>query len=623
MGYKEALIDRPGVASFPRRHGPDITPWGVVFNLWAPSAESVELLEAGCLPRRMPRDIDGWCQCLSATAHIGTRYQFRIDGGLIVPDPASFFQPDDVSRASEVVDPTAFRDNRLYPGRPWAEAVIYELHVGTFSPEGNYAGVEAKLPYLRDLGVTAIELMPLNDVPGGRNWGYDGVLLNAPNARYGRPADLKRLLRAAHEHNIMVYLDVVYNHFGPQLNYLHAYADPFFTDRHTTGWGPAVNLEGYKGGFVRQFLINNALLWLRDYGFDGLRLDAVHALKDDSDKHFLVELAETVRSQCAGRHVHLMLENEANEAHLLERPAGQIKLYNAQWSDDFHNALHVLLTGENEGYYSAFADNPLRHLARSLTQGFAYQGETFPGHDKPRGEPSAHLPPDATIFFAQNHDQVGNRALGERLSTLINKEKLVQAMTLVLLSPHIPMLFMGEEAAAETPFLFFCDWHGEAAELVRDGRRKEFAHFASFATPEMRQNIPDPVAKQPIEVSKLDWPAIELSARSQEFLELTRQLLAARRESIVPLIKEGFVQANANFLSCPRSAGEALNVTWRTPQGSELQIVTSFALSKLPMPNINGAIVWNSNKSSSDALLRPQQTVVAVRTVDNLRRHLF
>jgi maltooligosyltrehalose trehalohydrolase len=224
------------------------------------------------------------------------------------PDPASWFQPDDVDQPSEVIDPASVRDRVPYPGRPWAEAIIYELHVGTFSPEGTYAGVEKKPPYLKDLGITAIELMPLNDVPGRRNWGYDGVLLNAPNAHYGRPEDLKRLLRSAHDLNIMVYLDVVYNHFGPQLNYLHSYAQTFSTDRNMTGWGPAVNLEGLDGTFVRSFLIDNALLWLRDYGFDGLRFDAVHALRDDSERHFLTELAETVRAQLVGRQVHLMLE---------------------------------------------------------------------------------------------------------------------------------------------------------------------------------------------------------------------------------------------------------------------------------------------------------------------------
>ncbi|WP_453946611.1 malto-oligosyltrehalose trehalohydrolase [Bradyrhizobium sp. USDA 372] len=583
------MNQRLGKAEQSRRHGPQIVDQGVSFNLWAPTARSVELLEIGQPPRKMPRDADGWCQLLSRTARAGTRYQFRIDEDLLVPDPASCFQPDDVGAPSEVIDTAALRDSVLYPGRPWAEAVIYELHVGTFSDEGTYAGVEKKLPYLRDLGITAIELMPLNDVPGRHNWGYDGVLLNAPNARYGRPEDLKRLLRAAHALDIMVYLDVVYNHFGAQLNYLHLYAENFFNSRHTTGWGPAVNLEGADGAFVRGFLIENALMWLRDYGFDGLRFDAVHALKDDSKRHFLVELAETLRSQLAGRRVHLMLENEANQAHLLARSQGRATYYDAQWGDDFHNALHVLLTGEDEGYYRAFADKPLEHLARSLTEGFAYQGEVFPLHQAPRGEPSAHLPPEATIFFAQNHDQVGNRAFGERLSRLVGPDRLELALALVLLSPHIPLLFMGEEAAAETPFLFFADWTGE---LTREGRRKEFSHFKAFATPETRAGIPDPCDERTFLASKLDWTGIDQSPSGTRFRALTAQLLTMRREKIVPLIKRGFVSAQRQLLGTdPRFGG--VDVRWQTEQGDVLQIAVNFADHELPMPSlVDGESLW-------------------------------
>jgi maltooligosyltrehalose trehalohydrolase len=603
------LGQRQGAAGQIRRHGPHVVDHGVVFNLWAPSAQSVELLEANRPPRRMPRDGDGWYQLLSQTAHVGTRYQFRINEDLVVPDPASFFQPDDVGAPSEVVDTAALRDPIIYPGRPWAETVIYELHVGAFSQEGTYAGVESRLPYLRDLGITAIELMPLNDVPGRHNWGYDGVLLNAPNARYGRPQDLKRLLRAAHALDIMVYLDVVYNHFGPQLNYLHSYAESFFTSRHTTGWGPAVNLEGREGEFVREFLIENALMWLRDHGFDGLRFDAVHALKDDSDRHFLIELAETVRHELPGRHVHLMLENEANQAHLLERQQGHPRYYDAQWGDDFHNALHVLLTGEDEGYYRAFADKPLEHLARSSSEGFAYQGEVFPLHNEPRGEPSAHLPPEATIFFAQNHDQVGNRAFGERLSELVGLEKVTQALGLVLLSPHIPMLFMGEEAAVDTPFLFFADWSGEAAELTREGRRKEFAHFKAFATPEMRASIPDPCDEQTFRASKLDWKIIDSSPDSLNFRVLTAQLIRIRREKIVPLIRTGFVSAERSLLGdSPRGGG--LDVRWKTIVGDTLQIVANFADRELPMPSLSeGETLWRLHTADSEAL-RPSDVIV-------------
>ena len=605
------MIERLGAAGQRRRHGPEVVGHGVSLNLWAPSAKSVELLQVGEPPRRMPRDDDGWYQAVSPTAHVGTRYQFRIDDDLIIPDPASLFQPEDVGRPSEVIDTAALRDARPYPGRAWAEAVIYELHVGTFSDEGTYAGVERRLNHLRDLGITAIELMPLNDVPGRHNWGYDGVLLNAPNARYGRPEDLKRLLHAAHGLDIMVYLDVVYNHFGPQQNYLHSYAESFFSSRHTTGWGPAVNLEGDAGLFVRQFLIENALLWLRDYGFDGLRLDAVHALKDDSEQHFLVELAETIRSRLNGRHVHLILENEANQSHLLERHQGRSRLYNAQWGDDFHNALHVLLTGEDEGYYRAFADKPLEHLARSLSEGFAYQGETFPLHGNPRGEPSAHLPPEATVFFVQNHDQVGNRALGERLPRLVGPEKLTQAMVLLLLNPHIPLLFMGEEAAAETPFLFFADWQGEAAELTRQGRRREFAHFKAFSTPDMRDRIPDPCAPSTYLASKLDWKAIEYSRVSRDFGALTATLLKTRGEMIVPLIKEGIFEARADMLGPIDGKAGGINVQWHTAKNKVLQIAANFSSQPLPRPPlVDGETLWGADSISGHLDLQPAGIVV-------------
>ncbi|MGO4510137.1 malto-oligosyltrehalose trehalohydrolase [Bradyrhizobium sp. 2TAF36] len=608
------MHEQLGITSKHRSHGPQVTPHGVVFNLWAPSANSVELLEEGLKPQPMPKSADGWHQFFSALAQVGSRYQFRVNGDLVVPDPASCFQPDDVAAPSEVIDTNALRDTILYPGRPWAEAVIYELHVGTFSEEGTYGGVERKLDYLRDLGITAIELMPLNDVPGRHNWGYDGVLLNAPNARYGRPEELKRLLRAAHKRDMMVYLDVVYNHFGPQLNFLHSYAESFFTDRHTTGWGPAVNLQGKDGAFVRQFLIENAMLWLRDYGFDGLRFDAVHALQDDSTKHFLVELAETVRSQLIGRQVHLMLENEANQAHLLERRSGRAKLYDAQWGDDFHNALHVLLTGEDEGYYRAFADKPLVHLARALTEGFAYQGEVFPLHDKPRGEPSAHLPPEATIFFAQNHDQVGNRALGERLTQLVSPEQLKQAMVLLLLSPHIPMLFMGEEAAAETPFLFFADWQGEAADLTREGRRKEFAHFKSFSTSEMRARIPDPCDEATFKASKLNWGTLESAPLSQELHALTKEVLAIRQETIVPRIKEGFTKAKVELLESHDGQSGGLNVHWETAKGEVLQIVANFSRQAILRPSlIEGETLWGTETASGHLYLHPADIIVRLQ----------
>jgi maltooligosyltrehalose trehalohydrolase len=301
--------------------------------------------------------------------------------------------------------------------------------------------------------------------------------------------------------------------------------------------------------------------------------------------------------------VHLMLENEANQAHLLEREQGQAKHYDAQWGDDFHNALHVLLTGEDEGYYRAFADKPLEHLARSLTEGFAYQGEIFPLHNETRGEPSAHLPPEATIFFAQNHDQIGNRAFGERLSKLVSREKLCQALALVLLSPHIPMLFMGEEAGVDTPFLFFADWSGEAAELTREGRRKEFAHFKAFSTPETRASIPDPCHEETFLRSKLDWKTIDRSPLSTKFRALTTQLLRIRREKIVPLIEAGFVSAERTLLGKSSRTG-GLDIRWKTASGDTLQIVANFGDVEIPTPVlVEGENLWQSGSADGEALL--------------------
>jgi maltooligosyltrehalose trehalohydrolase len=307
--------------------------------------------------------------------------------------------------------------------------------------------------------------------------------------------------------------------------------------------------------------------------------------------------------------VHLMLENEANQASRLERCNGHIKLYNGQWGDDFHNALHVLLTGEIEGYYRAFADKPLEHLARSLTEGFAYQGEVFPLNGKPRGEPSAHLPPEATIFFAQNHDQVGNRAFGERLAKLVGGDKLRQAMILLILNPHVPLLFMGEEAAAETPFLFFADWKGEAANMTREGRRKEFAHFTAFSTPEMRNKIPDPADEKTFLASKLDWEFIEHAPTSIDFRKLTQGLLRIRQERIVPLITQGFVTADADLIGGGATKC-GLDVRWQTASRHCLQIVTNFGDQRVPKPDlIEGETLWSSHPSY-DQFVQPAEIIV-------------
>jgi len=488
---------------------------GVRFRLWAPGAKQAELI-LGKRFAPMARSTDGWFEHSEAQAGPGTLYQYRIDGELLVPDPASRFQPRDVDGPSEVIDPQAYKwSDQAWSGRPWSEAVVYELHVGTFSPQGTYSGVKAKLPQLVDLGITAIELMPLADFAGKRNWGYDGVLPYAPDSAYGRPEDLKALVDAAHAAGLMVLLDVVYNHFGPKGNYLPRYAPQFFTERHHTPWGAAID---YTNSVVREFFVHNARYWLEEYRFDGLRFDAVHAIIDESPRHVLNEISETVRAKFSSSK-HLVLENDANQA----RYIGPGK-YTAQWNDDSHHAYHVLATGESDGYYVAYADSPAKHLARCLAEGFAYQGEESRFSKEPRGEPSAHLPPSCFVDFLQNHDQIGNRAFGERLLSL-SEDRILKSLTAIqLLAPSPPLLFMGEEWGCRQPFLFFCDFEGELGEAVRKGRREEFSRFASFT-----RSIPDPLAEATFRRCVLDW-----AKRDAAWLAHYRKLLQLRSRAIAP-----------------------------------------------------------------------------------------
>jgi maltooligosyltrehalose trehalohydrolase len=544
------------------------------FRLWAPGARTIDLcLDADGHEQILPmgRREDGWFALERDGTRAGARYRYRVDGELRVPDPASRFNPGDIHGASEVIDPQAYewRDGG-WRGRPWEDAVIYELHVGTFSAEGTYAGVESRLDYLAELGVTAIELMPLADFPGGRGWGYDGVLQYAPEAAYGRPEDLKRLVDAAHARGLMMMLDVVYNHFGPDGNYLHAYAPQFFTDRHQTPWGAAIDFEGSRT--VREFFVHNALYWLEELHFDGLRFDAVHAIRDASSPDIIEEIADAVRSGPGReREIHLVLENDLNRARYLGRDAaGRPRRYTAQWNDDEHHAFHVAITGEADGYYADYADRPALRLARCLTEGFAYQGEPSAFRDgEPRGEPSAHLPPTAFVAFMQNHDQVGNRALGERISQLAPPAALAAATAVLLLAPSPPLLFMGEEFAAATPFLFFCNFGGELARAVTEGRRREFARFEKFRDPNGAAAIPDPGDPLTFERSKLDWASVSRAPHSG-WLALYRRLLELRRREIVPLIA-GMRGGTASY----RPIGaRAIEARWPT-RGAELVLLAN------------------------------------------------
>lgn len=516
------------------------------FALWAPDARSVMLRIEGQAAIELLPEADGWYQGI-APCQAGDRYHFVIDDDLQVADPASRFQPEGVHGPSEVVDPGDYQWKHEWNGRPWHEAVIQELHAGIL---GGYQGVAARLPHLAELGVSAIELMPVNAFPGERNWGYDGVLPYAPQHSYGRPHELCALVDEAHGHGLMVMLDVVYNHFGPDGNFLHAYASPFFREDRQTPWGAAID---FRRPQVREYFIQNALMWICDYRFDGLRLDAVHAINDPD---FLVELASRVRKAIApGRQVWLVLENEHNQAFLLD------KGIDAQWNDDGHNALHVLLTGEVEGYYEDYKDAPIEKLARCLGEGFVFQGQKN-RHGEPRGEPSGHLEPSSFVLFLQNHDQIGNRAFGERLTRLCPPEALRAATTLLLLSPMIPLLFMGDESGSRQPFLFFTDFHDELADAVREGRRGEFASFAAFAQAEQRERIPDPNAATTFEASHPD--ADHEAAHAWQ--TLYRQLLALRRNHVIPALP------GARPLGAEVLAEKALSARWRLGDGQVLRI---------------------------------------------------
>ena len=498
----------------------------ILLQVWAPAASRVEAEVDG---RRVPlqRALRGWWRAEDPRAAPGLDYGFRLDGDdALLPDPRSPWQPHGVHGPSRLVDHSAFPwTDRAWQPPPLGSAVIYELHVGTFTPGGTFDSAIERLDHLRSLGATHVELMPVNQFPGARGWGYDGVGLFAPQNTYGGPDGLKRLVDACHARGLAVILDVVYNHLGPSGNYLGRFG-PYFSDRHRTPWGPAVNLDGPGSDQVRRFFCDNALSWLRDYHVDGLRLDAVHAFVDTSARHFLEQLADEVDDLEArrGRHYALIGESDLNDPRVVgERAAGGYGL-DAQWSDDLHHALHTTLTGEREGYYADFAG--LGDLARALRDAFVYDGRYAPSRDRTHGRSAVGLPTRRFLAYAQNHDQVGNRARGERSRHLLNVGRLKVAAALVLTSPYIPMLFQGEEWAASAPFPYFTDHEdGELGEAVRRGRREEFAAFGWAP-----EDVPDPQDVATFDQARLDWPERERAPHG-EVLDWHRRLIALRRET--------------------------------------------------------------------------------------------
>jgi 1,4-alpha-glucan branching enzyme/maltooligosyltrehalose trehalohydrolase len=568
--------------------GAHATSDGASFGLWAPAAKRVDLLLDK--PHAMQRMDDGWYAIEIPGLKAGTRYRFRIDDDIDVPDPASAFQPDDVTGPSELIDHHAYQWRAQdWRGRPWSETVLIETHVGTFTPQGSYIAMIDKLDQLVATGFTALELMPLADFPGGHNWGYDGVLWYAPDGAFGRPEDLKTLIDEAHLRGLMVFLDVVYNHFGPEGNYLGRYAPDFFTDAHTP-WGSAIN---YRLPQVRAFAIENALYWLREYRFDGLRLDAVHAIPEQGEIPMLHDLSRAVGEFAAatGRHIHLVLENDDNRATLLDPvkdpPAGQ---YRAQWNDDYHHAWHVFLTGEKAGYYSDFASAPLQQIARALKSGFAYQGEPSPHREgTPRGEPSGALPPTAFVNFLQNHDQIGNRPLGERIDRLAPAAAIEAVLAITLLAPAVPMMFQGEQWASTAPFPFFCEFEGDLATAVRNGRRREFAG----AYEKFGDDIPDPIDVATFRAAVLDWQESD-SPTGQRRLALVTTLLSLRRREIMPRL------AQARFGDAS-VAGTLLQANWPTGAGEMLRLTANLSDQSIPAVTkaSNGTILWGGDFSDT------------------------
>ena len=537
------------------------------FRIWAPGQKTLALAIEGRSPTQMSALGGGWFEVI-ANCGAGTRYRYLLQDGTTVPDPASRSQGDDVHGQSIVVDPASYQwGNLKWRGRPWVETVLYELHVGLL---GGFEGVAGELALLADVGITAIELMPIAEFPGSRNWGYDGVLPFAPEGSYGTPDQLKALIDEAHGLGLMMFLDVVYNHFGPDGNYLSLYAAGMFRDDIMTPWGPAID---FRRPEVRRYFTENALYWLLEYKFDGLRLDAVHAI---THRDWLDEMAAEVRARVPDREVHLVLENDDNAASHLASG------FDAQWNDDGHHVLHRLLTGEHGGYYEDY-DRPAVRLARCLKEGFVYQGEASAHRGgKPRGTPSADLPPTAFVLFLQNHDQIGNRAFGERLTSLAEPAALEAAIALQLLCPQIPLIFMGEETATDAPFLFFTDHNEKLAQAVREGRRREFASFPQFSDPTLLKKIPDPNDEETFERSH---PFIDqtLNHRRKDFYE---RLLGLRRAYIIPrLIGARATDANA--------IGEAAVVArWRMGDGVTLTLACNLAGQAAEIEPLAGEILF-------------------------------
>ena len=574
--------------------GAELLPDGVTcFRLWAPGVNDIRLvIDPGAAQREivMESQPGGWC-CARLTTPIGTRYAYLVDGGDVLPDPGSRWNPEGVNGASVVLDPLGYEwHDCAWRGRPWSDAVLYELHIGAFTTEGTFDAARAHLPRLAELGITCLEMMPIAQVQGQRNWGYDGALLFAPYAQYGAPEDLKSFVDASHAVGVMVLLDVVYNHLGPG-NPLERYAPCFLSSQHKTPWGRAMNFDGPSSETVREFFIQNALYWLDEYGFDGLRLDAVQGMVDDSPTHVVDELVERVYQRFGGeRHVHIVLENERNEARYLRHAlrfsaCGTV----SQWNDDVHHAAHVVLTGETDGYYVDYKHRPVWYLGRALAEGFAYQGEPSEHRGgQSHGEASAGLPLEAFVNFVQTHDQIANRPSGVRLVHEADNTLFRAMMGCLLLAPSPPLFFMGDEFASSSPFFYFCDFPGQAGSQVAAGRLKEFERFDRYKDPAVQATIPDPNALTTFERSKLNWSE-SAEPMHRDWSDYYRQLLRVRRQKIQPFIRKRVSSGRFGV------EGRLLRVSWQSIDGSRLILTANFDDHQVhQIAPVDGEIIFRS-----------------------------
>jgi len=586
--------------------GAEVQPGGGVhFRVWAPDHGQVEVVlqsaGSGAAPTSRPAfpltaEENGYFSGHVAEAGAGTKYHYRLDGlGSLLPDPASRFQPEGVHGPSEVIDPATYMwQDGGWQGRPLEGQVLYEMHIGTFTSDGTWASAAKELPELASLGITTVEVMPVAEFAGEFGWGYDGVDLFAPTRLYGRPDDFRRFVDQAHAHGMGVILDVVYNHFGPTGNYVELFSKYFQSERHKTDWGGAINFDGRNSGPVREFFIANAGYWIDEYHLDGLRLDAIQAVFDDSSDHIVAAITRRVRQAAGGRKTLVVAENELQQARLAEDPATGGYGLDSLWNDDFHHTLRVAMTGHNEFYYGDYQGTP-QEILSAVKWGYLYQGQWNARQKRARGTPAWHLPAPRFVVFLQNHDQVANSALGMRAHALTSPGRYRAATALLLLAPGTPMLFQGQEFAASAPMLYFADHEVDVARLVREGRQEFLRQFESLSGPESEACLADPCDRRTFERCKLD-----LSERQKHasVYAMHRDLIRLRREDRV------FSAQRADLIHGAVLGAEALLLRYFGQAGDDRLVLMNLGrdlvwepvaepLAAAP-PNAHWGVLWSS-----------------------------